>query len=76
MDQDNGGSKQGVNMVCIHYRLRSQEEKVDEDFKQLEELHYYMFSWGNFENFCWKSRTAESRKSREHQRIFFLQVVL
>lgn len=34
MDQHDGGSKQGVNIVCTHYRLPSQEEEV---FKQLEE---------------------------------------
>lgn len=35
--QHDGASKQGVNMVCTYYRLPSQEEKVDEAFKQLEE---------------------------------------
>lgn len=34
-----------------------------------KKLHNYMFSWGNFET--WQSRTAECRKSGQHQRLFF-----
>lgn len=37
MDQRDGDTKRVVNVVFTYYRLPSQEKKVDEAFKQLEE---------------------------------------
>lgn len=70
MDKPDGDRKQEVIMVCTYHRLSSQKKKVYEAFKQLEEtpkLHIFM---EEFWDICWQSRTAECRKSGEHQ-IFF-----
>lgn len=68
MDQDDGGSKQGVNMVCIYYRLPSQEEKVDEDFKQLEEtsqLHVFMGEFWEFAGRAEQQRAGNPESMKE-----------